>query len=1746
MHSRSSSSDIVSKLCLLISSSSLTNTTTDTGYGSWMHVKKPVRKRNPRTDKAKNANEQGQKTPVVTILKNPTKGSGSRFEALEDEAGNGGDTDEPIDLNDRVPETQLHPDGNQDNDMLLNTNLNGSPKSLRNSPPRKEKSCSNQSQSFIGETPRENSQQNISVPISKENLSPNIPNLKAGSSISNWGEDSALNQITLGSSKLSSPRITPTKSNLSNTPKKSLSKISLNSSLNKEIKNKNKTLLSVKNSRPVYKKIVRPSSVSTLPCHGLKLLHQSDPHDPPPDRPPAHHLPLTSLLRDPTVLTAIPLAHQMELSIGSLLPSVSMIPESDLVVTITPWVMDTLNKLSKAFMSLVPSLPDLFMDRFPNFLSRRPALRRMTWNVQGAGSPAFMSMLQELIRVNSPQVLALVETHISGDVAQRVCDRINFGGKIRVEAQGFSGGIWLFWKPEEVTLTPVILHAQHIIVEISRVGEIPWYYSAVYASPDAAKKEELWRELESFASTHTRPWLAMGDYNDTRFLSERNGDSDCLRRRCLKFNAWVESNNRIELDYAGPDFTWSRGNSMATRQWARLDRAFCNSDWRVMFAEGSLRHLVQNQSDHCPIIVNTNGFAPIPKVLRPFRFQAAWMCHDKFSHFVKNNWDNNQPIFPFIHTFAENLQSWNKSVFHNIFAKKRSLEMRLLGVQRKLSRGGPYYLLKFELKLKRNLDEVLREEELLWFQKYRMEAICDGDRNTRFFHLSTVIRRKQNRIEGLQDSVGNWVWDAAVIQRMVLDYFQGLFAGPVTNICLTDLTLDESTKLGRNYLVADVQCALNQMSPYKAPGPDGFQALFYQSHWDIVSPSLCHMVLQMLHDNVFPDGLGEAFISLIPKVNNPHSVTQFRPIGLCNVSYKIITKMIVNRLKPVLSTLISPMQCSFVPKRQITDNIIIVQEILHSMRNKKGKKGFMALKLDLEKAYDKLEWPFIEHTLFDMRLPDKMIRAIMRCIRSTTLNVLWNGERTETFAPTRGIRQGDPLSPYIFTMCMEKLSQLIEQAVQAGEWTGFKCSRGGPNLTHLFFAYDIILFGEASIQQAKVINKCLNIFCQASGQRVSLAKSRVFFSPNIEDDVAAAIANKLHFDKTEDLGMYLGMPTINGRVTKETFDFIAQKVDKRLSGWKAKNLSLAGRTTLVQSTLSTIPSYPMQTAKLPRSLCDDLDRKTRRFLWGGDEDKRGISLMSWDVVTKEKSDGGLGLRSMRQVNTAFMAKLGWRMLSEPNSVWARVLRHKYCKGRCDAEMFQGKQVSSNVWKGIVEAVDVLKKGLRNSVGNGKSTLFWTVAWATARPLDTYSSMAIPTHLIGTSVEDMWDMESGWRWELFAEFLPNEVLHTIASYEVLPGLENDDQCYWSASTSGFFTIKSAIKIIRNEPRNEEASFWNLPWKTWAPRRMRVFLWLLLHDRIMSNANRARRGLTEDPCCGSCGDLEETSLHLLRDCSEARKVWSLFSVPKSQRFFEGFSVREWAIDNLSCGKTAEFESWPSMFAVIVWWIWKWRNCRVFGRSEDIAHNMFSFLMQKVWEVFNAKESLVAGKGETMRRKEIFVKWVAPPSNWLALNIDGASKGNPGPSGAGGIFRDSAGNIVEAFAECLGEATVTRAELIALRRGLLIALERKIPYLLIQTDSTTIMSFLESESSVPVAHSHMTNICKSLIMDSSWHADIFHIYREANACADWLANEGVKQSQQLVRYDLSNLPSQLYKLMQKDVGGVAWPRLVPSHLV
>jgi hypothetical protein len=470
---------------------------------------------------------------------------------------------------------------------------------------------------------------------------------------------------------------------------------------------------------------------------------------------------------------------------------------------------------------------------------------------------------------------------------------------------------------------------------------------------------------------------------------------------------------------------------------------------------------------------------------------------------------------------------------------------------------------------------------------------------------------------------------------------------------------------------------------------------------------------------------------LIPKVEQPSNFKEFRPISLCNTIYKLITKVLVNRLRPMLDQSIGPFQSSFLPGRSTSYNAIILQEVVHTMRKSKRKKGDVVYKLDLEKAYDNVSWDFLKSCLEDFGFPTLTINLIMHCVTSSSLSLIWNGNRLPSFIPTKGLRQGDPLSPCLFVMCMEKLSHMILEAVDDSRWKLVTLSRNGPPLSHLFFADDVLLFSKATVSQARVMEDIFTKFAGASGLKVSISKSWAFFSSVVTRSKINTMVSIMGIRNTSSLDKYLGFPIFHGRMKRVDYEFLIDKVQSRLASWKNKLLNKAGRLTLAKSVLNAIPTYYMQISWIPQSICNQLDKMTRKFIWKGTNGK-GVHLVGWDKITQPKSLGGFGVRVARNANTALLGKLVWDIHTNANKSWVHILSNKYLGNSSVLDV--PKKNGSTTWNSILKARSVLRDGFVFRLGNG-TTSFWYSSWTT---LGSFASMVpwVDIHDISLCIRDL--------------------------------------------------------------------------------------------------------------------------------------------------------------------------------------------------------------------------------------------------------------------------------------------------------------------------------------------------------------------------------------------------------------------------
>jgi len=277
------------------------------------------------------------------------------------------------------------------------------------------------------------------------------------------------------------------------------------------------------------------------------------------------------------------------------------------------------------------------------------------------------------------------------------------------------------------------------------------------------------------------------------------------------------------------------------------------------------------------------------------------------------------------------------------------------------------------------------------------------------------------------------------------------------------------------------------------------------------------------------------------------------------------SKMLSHRLKVILPEIISDHQSAFVPGRLITDNILLAYECIHTMKNNKGKKGLCRIKLDMHKAYDRVEWCFLEKIMDKLGFDQRWIKLIMACVSSVRYRVRFNNTETEIINPTRGLRQGDPLSPYLFLMVAEGLSCMIRKAEERGDLEGIKVCRQAPTVSHLLFADDSLILLKADKENVECLASILSTNCANSGQKISEAKSSIYFSKNTEVEVKSEVCQMLNIMTESLTDKYLGLPALVGTDRSDCFRHLIDRVVNRISGWREKTLSLGGKETLIKS-----------------------------------------------------------------------------------------------------------------------------------------------------------------------------------------------------------------------------------------------------------------------------------------------------------------------------------------------------------------------------------------------------------------------------------------------------------------------------------------------------------------------------------------------------------------------------------------------------
>ncbi|KAL0406172.1 UNVERIFIED_CONTAM: hypothetical protein Slati_3931100, partial [Sesamum latifolium] len=668
--------------------------------------------------------------------------------------------------------------------------------------------------------------------------------------------------------------------------------------------------------------------------------------------------------------------------------------------------------------------------------------------------------------------------------------------------------------------------------------------------------------------------------------------------------------------------------------------------------------------------------------------------------------------------------------------------------------------------IRKELENGVAHDETVWKQRSKILWLREGDRNIGFFHRRASTRFQTNLIRKVKNSDGVWVITEEGIKKCISDHFGTVFASnrPQPNAiakgmehlrAVVDASMAE--ELLQPYTTTEVKKALFQMAPLKSSGPDGMSPIFFQKFWHIVGQDVTTCVLSLLNSHIMPSSLNFTQIVLIPKCKNPESLTQFRPISLCNVVYKIASKAIANRLKVFLDRIISPAQSAFVHGRLISDNVLLALELNHFLNTKtRGEQGWMALKLDVSKAYDKVEWSFLE--------------------------------QFGSLVPERGLRQGDlsrPTSSYCAQSPLVLYYSMRNRTVEFGVLV----SRGAPSISHLLFADDTLIFSQASLENAQAIREVLETYRGASGQEINFSKSSMTFSRNTREEVCQYLAANLTIRRENKMELYLGLPSRMARSKRDLFATIRDRIWQKVTGWNDKLLSQACKEILIKAVIQAVPSYAMGCFKLPLTLLKEIQGTISRFWWGN-RGKNKTHWVSWNRLCESKLSGGLGFRHLHLFNLAMLAKQWWRILRHPECLLSRVLRARYFPSGDIFLAILGSR-PSYTWRSVMAAYDLFQAGCRWHVGSGSHIRIWEDSWLprpwSFRPITpapvSHSEIRV-SELIDPTCND-WDSR---KIELFWPVDSDLILRIPLSR-----LGTSDLLIWHYSRSGIFSARSAYHL-----------------------------------------------------------------------------------------------------------------------------------------------------------------------------------------------------------------------------------------------------------------------------------------------------------------------------------------------------------------
>lgn len=515
-----------------------------------------------------------------------------------------------------------------------------------------------------------------------------------------------------------------------------------------------------------------------------------------------------------------------------------------------------------------------------------------------------------------------------------------------------------------------------------------------------------------------------------------------------------------------------------------------------------------------------------------------------------------------------------------------------------------------------------------------------------------------------------------------------------------------------------------------------------------------------------------------------------------------------------------------------------------------------------------------------------------------------------------------------------------------------------------------------------------------SGQKVNCEKSQLYVSPNTSSEASGLAEEILGVQLSKDLEMYLGFLLSPNRPEKRDVEYIVKKVKRKLTNWKTKYLSKAGRVYLANATFNAIPNYYMKNIHLPMATLHELDKVVTNFIWGSNEEGRKMHLLGKEYLFKLKDIGGLGIRSNCIANKVWMAKRCWKLMDGENNLATEVLKSKYVWDREGATPFDR---GSFIWGDIGKGWDLFNDNILWILGNGEKIEFWNDHWIGNYTIRSLIHGPLNRGEQSIRVKDC-IVNRTWNLNCISFNLPTHILALIDHMHIHTNHRKDFPTSL-LEANGRFNTKISYNICLGSKLGDNIAWvWALP----TLPKIQFFIWVSWYDRISHKINLFQRTIANDPLCEICNLDKEDTLYVLRDCGVAREFWHLLNIPNN---FLNLDLKDWLNHSLKSKKCVKNLPWPCLFSFTIWALWNRRNDASINKNFVPVTSVHNQVIGRAWE-FWAQQDIKRGNQKQKDRSRSRAKWEPPREEWLKLKCDAAFDTSKLRAGLASVWRGPTG--------------------------------------------------------------------------------------------------------------------------------------------